>query len=197
MYLYFRPYKTESGYAGKINVMVYSFQNAAFRDHVTGLYNQAYFLEVINREWHRLLREQQAMSLLLVDPHLSMEDSHQNQFLLNKIAKVLEKSANRKSDMVSRFDPMHFLLGLFKLNAHGTEVVCDRIAAMCEQLNLELEEANSPRIRLSIGALNIVPTPTIRLETLFDELHRLAKQAEAKGENSYELEQITFHSYRQ
>lgn len=176
--------------------MMFSFQNAAFRDQITGLYNQAYFMEVINREWHRLLREQQAMSLLLVDPHLSLEDSQQNQFLLTKIAQILEKSASRESDLVSKFDPMHFMLGLFHLNANGTEVVCDRIAAMCEQLDLELQEARKPRINLSIGALNIVPVPTIRLEALFEELHRLAKQAEGKGGNSYELEQITFHNYR-
>lgn len=176
---------------------MFSSKNSAFRDQLTGLYDQAYFMEVINREWHRLLREQQAMSLLLVDPHISLDDSEQNKLLLTKISNVLDKSANRSSDLVSRIDPMHFMVGLFQLNAKGTEVVCDRIVAMCEQLNLELEEVENPRVHLSIGALNIVPSPTIRLDTLYDELHRLAKQAETKGGNSYELEQITFHSYRQ
>lgn len=176
--------------------MVYSFRNAAFRDQQTGLYSQAYFMEVINREWHRLLREQQAMSLLLVDPHLSLEDSQQNLYLLNKIAAVLERSANRESDLVSRLEPMQFMLGLFQLNASGTEVVCSRISAMCEQLELELAESHNARINLAIGALNITPNPKIRLETLFDELHRLVKQAEQKGENRYELEQISFHRYR-
>ena len=50
--------------------MIYSFSNSGFRDPETGVYNQTYFMEVFNREWHRHMRDRQGLALLYLCPHI-------------------------------------------------------------------------------------------------------------------------------
>ena len=50
--------------------MIYSFRNSGFRDPETGVYNQTYFMEVFNREWHRHIRDNQSLALLYLCPHI-------------------------------------------------------------------------------------------------------------------------------
>ncbi|RCU49411.1 diguanylate cyclase [Corallincola holothuriorum] len=176
--------------------MIFSYRNSAFRDVVTGLYNQAYFLEVFQREWKRQLREQQSLSILLIDPHLPHTPQAQQKLLLNKLARLLEDSTYRATDIVSRIDPMLFTLCLFNLNESGTETVLNRLFAMLEQLQISQSEENGAPVNIAIGALNVLPSPDIEIDSLFAELQRLTNAAEQKGQNQFELERLSIHAMR-
>lgn len=106
--------------------MIYSFHNSAFRDQQTGLYNEAYFMEVFYREWHRMLREKLALSLLVIHPQLDISHDNGMSEYLN-LATLLDKSTYRATDLVSRFAERKFIIGLFDLAPQGAEVVIARI----------------------------------------------------------------------
>ncbi len=105
--------------------MIYSFRNSGFRDPETGVYNQTYFMEVFNREWHRHIREHQSLALLYLCPHI--HETVKQPHLLEFFMKEVQEAILRTTDLVARMDNDHFALGLFNINEDGTQIVLERI----------------------------------------------------------------------
>jgi diguanylate cyclase (GGDEF)-like protein len=160
--------------------MIFSFQNASFRDQATGLYNQAYFMEVFNREWHRLIRDKKALSILIVDPHLTKFSPSVTEEL-QRIAQVLENQTLRSTDITCRFSENVFAMGLFSLDEKGTEVIIKRIV---EELNT-LEIQGGFHCNLSIGGVNVLPDISIDLNDVFKQSFDALQQAESSGKNGF------------
>lgn len=166
--------------------MIFSFQNASFRDQTTGLYNQAYFMEVFNREWHRLIRDKKSLSILIVNPHLtkfspSLSDE------LARIASILEQQTLRSTDITCRFSEDFFAMGLFALDEQGTEVIIKRIV---DELNM-LESKGVCNCNLSIGGINVLPDIGIDLNDVFKQSFDALQQAESCGKNGFYIQNYT------
>mgnify|MGYP006172806751 CR=1 FL=1 len=82
--------------------MIYSFSNSGFRDPETGVYNQTYFMEVFNREWHRHIRDHQSLALLYLCPHIH-ETISQPQ-LLELFMKQVQQALMRTTDLLARIN---------------------------------------------------------------------------------------------
>ncbi|MFT4926715.1 MAG: PleD family two-component response regulator [Phenylobacterium sp.] len=166
--------------------MLHSFQNISFRDEQTGLYSEAYFMEVFYREWHHMIREQLALSLLVVRPNLNLitEDGLKEYILL---AQLLGDATKRQTDVVSRFHNNEFVVGLFNLDSEGTTAVIERIKASVEQKNGQLVHLN----RVLIGAMNVAPGRETDINTIFNQVMAIdaASHSGAKNEKiSYQLQ---------
>ncbi|MBE0363487.1 hypothetical protein PULV_a0938 [Pseudoalteromonas ulvae UL12] len=168
--------------------MIFSFQNASFRDHDTGLYNQAYFMEVFNREWHRLIRDQDALTVILVDPHVNLRDEQQK-ILFVELANILKLQTYRSTDLVCRFNDNYFALGLFGLNQGGTNVIIERIQAA---IKTALGESFGA-VNICYGAVNVHPNDTVNIEMFFQETLGVLHAAELNGVNSFKITQYTQH----
>lgn len=160
--------------------MIFSFQNASFRDSETGLYNQAYFMEILNREWHKFIRDKTSLSVLFLNPHVNLENKTEKDFFI-KIANLLQESTYRSNDIICRFDNNFFAIGLFDLNGEGTNIVIKRIHNKIR----ECVEVN-----LTVGAINVLPSHAIEFEEIFVKTANSLEKAEAKGENAYSIHQI-------
>ncbi|SFC29472.1 GGDEF domain-containing protein [Pseudoalteromonas denitrificans] len=165
--------------------MIYSFQNASFRDGETGLYNQAYFMEVFNREWHRLMRDKAALSILFLNPHINLSNSIEKECFI-QIAHLLEELTYRSSDIICRFDDKFFAIGLFDLNKQGTNVIVKRIQKEIEQ-NIKLR---STAVNITVGATNVLPSTSILIENLFEKTAMTLTEAEHQGTNAYTIHQL-------
>jgi diguanylate cyclase (GGDEF)-like protein len=165
--------------------MIYSFQNASFRDGETGLYNQAYFMEVFNREWHRLMRDKSALSILFLNPHINLSNSIEKECFI-QIAHLLEELTYRSSDIICRFDDKFFAIGLFDLNKQGTNVIVKRIQKEIEQ-NIKLR---STAVNITVGATNVLPSTSILIENLFEKTAMTLTEAEHQGTNAYTIHQL-------
>lgn len=165
--------------------MIFSFQNASFRDGETGLYNQAYFMEILNREWHRLIRDKSSLSILFLNPHIHISDDiHKTCFI--EIAHLLQDATYRSSDIICRFDERYFAIGLFDLNEEGTNVIVQRIQSSIEkQIKL-----NSVSVNLTVGATNVLPTNDIPIEDIFVKTANTLKEAESQGCNAYSIHEL-------
>ena len=168
--------------------MIFSFQNASFRDTETGLYNQAYFMEIFNREWHRLIRDDNSLSVLLFNPHIKINGDADTSKLI-QVGNILTEQTLRSTDITCRFNKHCFAMGLFGLGQDGTKVILERILkALAEQ-----EAIGALHCNLSIGAVNVKPELDISPEEIFKRTIAALKCAEESGMNSYQLEQFSIH----
>lgn len=168
--------------------MIFDRFSTSFRDSLSGLYSEAYFAEVFQREWHRMLRENDSLSILIVHPHLDI-DNPNDQLSFKLISEAIEASTKRATDIVCRFQSNEIAVGLFNLNEEGTETIVNRIIQSIEP---QLSELVS-NIDLSIGAINVLPTNQIQINDIFERTEQLANMAELKGKNNYQLEHFQVH----
>ena len=115
--------------------MIFSFSNSGFRDPETGVYNQTYFMEVFNREWHRHARDSQSLALLYISPHI--HESLKQPHLLERFTQQLQESLLRSTDLIARMNHNKFALGLFNITEAGTETVLKRIDEQIAIFNSE------------------------------------------------------------
>ena len=162
--------------------MIFDTFSTSFRDGLSGLYSEAYFAEVFQREWHRMLREQDSLSIIIIHPHLNLEDDS-DQLSFKLIADAIELSTKRSTDLACRFHSDEIAIGLFNLDQKGTEVIINRIISTIEpQLNELIQN-----IDLSIGAINVHASNQVDIEQMFERAEALADLAEQKGKNAYEI----------
>lgn len=168
--------------------MIFSFQNASFRDTETGLYNQAYFMEIFNREWHRLIRDKESLSIILLDPHIKLVNEA-DQARLIQVGNILTEQTMRSTDITCRFNKHCFAMGLFGLDASGTQIIVERIQdTLHEQERLGLLHCN-----ISIGAVNVLPDSGIVPETILERTIIALHCAEESGVNTYQIDTYSLH----
>jgi diguanylate cyclase (GGDEF)-like protein len=149
--------------------MIYSFQNACFRDKETGLYNEAYFMEMFHREWHRMIREHHALSVLVVHPNLDIMNPRGMEEYVT-LAQILEQTTKRTTDLVSRFKDNEFIIGLFDLTPDGTTTIIERILdAIKQSPNGSLASAK----HAFIGGLNVYPTQSVDISDVLEEVETI------------------------
>ncbi|WP_372767827.1 diguanylate cyclase [Pseudoalteromonas sp.] len=168
--------------------MIFSFQNASFRDTETGLYNQAYFMEVFNREWHRLIRDKHSLSILLFNPHINLLNEADMSKLI-QIGNLLTEQTLRSTDIICRFNKYCFAMGLFGLDIQGTHVIVKRI----QDALLLKEKIGLLNCNISIGAVNVTPNINIEPESIFEKTITALHCAEESGVNGFQIESYAVH----
>lgn len=168
--------------------MIYSFRNSGFRDPETGVYNQTYFMEVFNREWHRHIREHQSLALLYLCPHIH-ETVKQPQ-LLEFFIKQVQEAILRTTDLVARLDDNNFALGLFNIDNDGTKVVLERIEEKIKQFNLEYGKQHTSHVDYDLAACICIPERDLNIELLFEEVEKLSHELEYESSKHTELRKL-------
>lgn len=168
--------------------MIFNHLDTSFRDRLSGLYSEEYFVQVFYREWHRMLRERDALSVVIIHPHLNT-NREDDKLAFKLVSESVKRSTKRSTDLVCRFHTNEIAIGLFNLDEGGTEKVLSRIF---EDIEESLENYTYP-IDLSIGALNVLPSNGAELEDVFERTEKLADAAELEGKNTYKLEYLKLH----
>lgn len=168
--------------------MIFDRYSTSFRDSVSGLYSEAYFVEVFQREWHRMMREQDALSIIIIHPHLNLT-REVDKLSFRLISEVIESATKRATDIACRFQSSEIAIGVFNLDEQGTEVIVKRILEDVDPTLSELID----NVDLSIGALNILPSQDIQINDVFEFTEKLAFDAEKKGKNAYNIEYYRLH----
>lgn len=167
--------------------MIHSFHNSSFRDQETGLYNEAYFMEVFYREWHRMLREHHALSVLVIHPQVDISNPRGFDEY-KKLADVISRSTFRATDLVSRFNEREFIVGLFDLAPNDATVVINRILADISQTDDLVLHAKST----FIGGLHVYPKQDLDISEVIKSVISI-KKGNGKSEeacNQFELQQL-------
>ncbi|WP_229258809.1 sensor domain-containing diguanylate cyclase [Duganella flavida] len=133
-----------------------ALEQLATRDGLTGLANRRCFDDTLNAEWQRALRQQQPLSLLMVDVdnfkqyndaygHLGGDEC------LQRIATAVS-SEMRANDLVARYGGEEFAVILPNQSLKGAAIVAERIRRRVEQLRLPNLGSQQHVVTVSIGA---------------------------------------------
>ena len=162
-------------------------------DELTQLSNRRHFNQYIYKEWRRLAREQQPLSLIMcdVDYFKLYNDNYghlDGDLCLQRVASMLQDSIRRPADLAARYGGEEFAIILPNTEAQGAvgiaEKICHRIKSM------EIPHQKSPiceYVTLSMGVACQIPQPQMPPETLVNAADQALYQAKEQGRNQVKL----------
>ena len=170
----------------------FELQKLANLDGLTEIANRRQFDLTLQKEWRRLQRDQLPLSLIIadIDYFKKYNDRYghiQGDKCLRQVAKTIEKTVKRPSDLVARYGGEEFVIILPSTNLQGAIKVCQNIQKSITKLAIPHEDSNiSKNVSLSLGISSLIPnldtSPEI-LKITADQALYFAKQ---QGRNRYE-----------
>lgn len=142
------------------NLMLQRLMNS---DGLTGLSNRRHFDEYLELEWRRAMREQQQLSLLMIDVdyfkvfndsfgHLAGDEA------LRQVAEAIRGSCSRPTDLPARYGGEEFALVLPNTSPGGARLVAEKLRQSVLALNIAHNApAADSRLSVSIGLATQVP----------------------------------------
>ncbi|WP_432377902.1 sensor domain-containing diguanylate cyclase [Duganella sp. P38] len=168
-----------------------ALEQLATRDGLTGLANRRCFDDTLGAEWQRALRNQQPLSLLMVDVdnfkqyndaygHLGGDEC------LQRIAGAVS-SEMRANDLVARYGGEEFAVILPNQSLKGAAIVAERIRCRVEQLRLPNIGSKEHLVTVSIGAATALASPETDASQLVATADSALYRAKHMGRNRISL----------
>jgi diguanylate cyclase (GGDEF)-like protein/PAS domain S-box-containing protein len=168
-----------------------ALEQLATRDGLTGLANRRCFDDTLGAEWQRALRNQQPLSLLMVDVdnfkqyndaygHLGGDEC------LQRIASAVA-SEMRANDLVARYGGEEFAVILPNQSLKGAAIVAERIRCRVEQLRLPNLGSQQHVVTVSIGAATALASPATDPSQLVATADSALYRAKHMGRNRISL----------
>lgn len=141
-------------------------------DNLTQVANRRRFDEYLDQEWNCMLRERSPLSLILcdVDFFKAYNDTYGHQAgdrCLQQIAKVLENTPKRSTDLVARYGGEEFAVILPNTSLEGAVQLAERMRA--EVKALSIPHTHSPigqTVTLSMGVAHAIAHSDSNYEAL-------------------------------
>ncbi|CAM3735831.1 Phytochrome-like protein cph2 [Pseudomonas reidholzensis] len=133
-------------------------------DGLTGLSNRRHFDEYLELEWRRAMREQQQLSLLMIDVdyfkayndsfgHLAGDEA------LRQVAGAIRGSCSRPTDLPARYGGEEFALVLPNTSPGGARLIAEKLRQTVHALNIpHTAPGADSRLTVSIGLATHTPS---------------------------------------
>lgn len=140
----------------EIEALQQQLREQASRDSLTALYNRRYLDTTLDRELASCKREGKPLSLIMidVDDFKKYNDLHGHQAgdqCLIAVAKTLQASAKRASDLAARYGGEEFLLVLPGMDAAAAQGLAEELRRSVEALRIPHEQSRGGSVTISIG----------------------------------------------
>ena len=138
----------------------------ALLDGLTGIHNRRYFDEQLEKELARNLRDNQPLSVIMMDiDHFKEFNDHYGHGAgdkcLQKVARSLTETLSRPTDALCRYGGEEFVALLPGSDYDGARVVAERIREAVETLAVSHEYSDtSAVVTLSLGVATVTPDRT-------------------------------------
>lgn len=163
-----------------------ALEELSITDELTGLHNRRFFNEQLNLEWSRGIRSNEPLSLVLldIDYFKQFNDTYGHMAgdeCLKSVARVLQHSLLRNSDITTRYGGEEFCLLLPNTPIEGAFEVTERIRSAMERLEIPHKTSSvSTLVTLSDGITCLTPSAEGRNPS---ELIALADEALYKAKS--------------
>jgi diguanylate cyclase (GGDEF)-like protein len=163
-------------------------------DGLTEVANRRRFDEYFDLEWRRSEREKTPLSLILcdIDYFKNYNDYYGHQAgdaCLRQVAKTIEETLNRPTDLVARYGGEEFAIILSHTTIEGAVHIAELLQFRVKQLGISHSRSQvSEQITLSLGVNTQIPTPTIVAHDFIDATDKALYRAKAKGRNTFCLQ---------
>ncbi|MDH1242054.1 sensor domain-containing diguanylate cyclase [Acinetobacter johnsonii] len=166
----------------------------SYQDGLTGIANRRFFEDSYQREWLNAQREQQPLTLILLDiDYFKQYNDHNGHLLgdacLKQIAQILKKSVSRPRDLVARFGGEEFVLILPDTSQASAIEVVERILQSIR--TADICHSSSPldqRLSVSLGVKTIIPTQKNDKMAFLKEVDQNLYLAKEQGRNGYVIQ---------
>ena len=140
----------------EIEILKRDLTEQASRDPLTNLYNRRYFDVAVQREMARCEREAKPLSLILMDlDHFKMFNDHYGHAAgdtcLRVVARSIQASAKRATDLAARYGGEEFLLLLPDTDLQGAMRMAEDLRAAVQSLEVEHKQSSHGMVTLSLG----------------------------------------------
>ena len=165
-------------------------------DGLTGIGNRRHFDAVLATEWLRGARQQEPLSLLIIDiDHFKLYNDHYGHLAgdacLRRIAQLLATCVRRAGELVARYGGEEFVLLLPGTDQNHARMVAQHCMDALAQARIP--HASSPtadHVTLSIGIAHTVPDADRQPESLVDAADTALYRAKNAGRQQFEVSRI-------
>ncbi|WP_432662386.1 GGDEF domain-containing protein [Wukongibacter baidiensis] len=163
--------------------------NISKLDGLTNIPNRREFDEHLEMEWHHLRREENYLSLLIIDIDYFKEFNDNYGHLAGDrciihVAKTLQSATKRTTDFVARYGGDEFVAILPYTDEMGAEQLAEEMRAEIAKLDVEHKfSCVSKRITITIGISTIIPSDTATMEDLINMADKALYIAKNNGRN--------------
>ncbi len=158
-------------------------------DGLTGVPNRRRFDEVLEQEWLRAIRHSTSISLIMIDIDFFklFNDTYGHQGgddCLKQVAKTIDESTKRVTDMVARYGGEEFVAVLPETGTNGALAVAETMRANVEAQRIPHENSKvTDHVTISLGAATAVPERGSRAEDLIAAADQALYEAKNHGRN--------------
>ncbi|MBT8143721.1 MAG: diguanylate cyclase, partial [Gammaproteobacteria bacterium] len=148
-------------------------------DELTGLANRRHFLETMDRAWRHGLRENEPVSVIIIDiDHFKAYNDHYGHLggdqCLQRVADAMAGVVGRSLDIVARCGGEEFMIVLGGTGLDGALVLGERVRQLIEDLAIpHLGSVTDSILTVSVGVASTTPVRG----SDYDDLIRAADQA--------------------
>jgi len=168
-------------------------EKISHQDGLTEIANRRYFDNRLQQEWQRLQREENPLSLILVDidyfkkyndyfGHLEGDEC------LKQVAKALTDSVKRPMDIVARYGGEEFAVILPNTDTSGAIQIAKEIQTNIAQLEIaQNPQCSFPHVTVSLGIATTIPDNNNSVKSLISQADSALYQSKEKGRNQYSV----------
>ena len=172
-----------------------ALEKIALIDGLTQIANRRCFDDTLAKEWQRLKRIDQPISLLLgdIDYFKKFNDHYGHQAgddCLQQVGKALAGSGLRAADLAARYGGEEFVLLLPDVSSEGALKVAERVLDAIRTLQIPHQASEvSNTVSISIGAATLIPTDQQQPAALIALADEALYRAKEQGRNRVLLAQ--------
>ncbi|HNY51621.1 MAG TPA: diguanylate cyclase [Smithella sp.] len=158
-------------------------------DGLTGVANRRCFDQTLQREWTRLQRTKDHLSLIMcdVDFFKLYNDAYGHQGgddCLKSVAQALQDNARRGGDCVARYGGEEFAVIMPATEEKNAVYVADKIRQAVEKMAMAHSKSSvAPHVTLSLGVATVVPDDPETPESLIKRADEALYRAKSSGRN--------------
>jgi len=156
---------------------------------LTGVANRRCFDQTLQREWTRLQRTKDHLSLIMcdVDFFKLYNDAYGHQGgddCLKSVAQALQDNARRGGDCVARYGGEEFAVIMPATEEKNAVYVADKIRQAVEKMAMAHSKSSvAPHVTLSLGVATVVPDDPETPESLIKRADEALYRAKSSGRN--------------
>ena len=162
-------------------------------DGLTGVANRRCFDQTIQKEWSRLQRTKDYLSLIMcdVDFFKLFNDTYGHQGgddCLKSVASVLQETARRGTDCVARYGGEEFAVIMPVTGEKSAIYIAEKIRQTVEKMAIAHSKSSvAPFVTLSLGVATVVPDHQTTPELLIKRADNALYLAKSSGRNSVKV----------
>jgi two-component system chemotaxis family response regulator WspR len=165
-------------------------------DGLTGIANRRRFDQELESNWHRAIRQSSSLSLILIDiDFFKLYNDHyghqKGDDCLQQVARTLEKSATRSTDLVTRYGGEEFGVILPDTGLKGALEIAEQMRVDIEGLKIEHRYTKSSGyITISLGVSTTIPSRKSLQNSLIAAADQGLYLAKKEGRNRVKFSEI-------